>query len=177
MTLTADVDELGALRRGQARGDFDGQVRIVFARNKQRRKRKAAERHGEEISQLRRTLIACGKPGGRYQERAVDSVGFLLAVAAQCATARQPRLCATRNVGDVARSKSASICAIHSDRAGRVQLLCSTRAKCGYLCPQTVCQCPAPDPFQPGTMSTDASSSGVRDGRDATTDTAMNNAP
>jgi len=74
--------------------------------------------------------------------------------AAQCATARQPRLCATRTTGPSVRSTSSSIRATHSARGGRVQFRCSTRRKFGYCSSQSVCQWPAPDPFQPGMTRT-----------------------
>src|SRR3984957_19143117 len=99
--------------------------------------------------------------GGATRNAPSTQSVFFAAVAAQCPTARQPKLCATRNTGDSTRLKCASICAIQSSRDGRVQLCCTTRRKRVYLCSHRVCQCPAPDPFQPGITSTEASASDV----------------
>ena len=81
--------------------------------------------------------------------------------AAQAATSRQPRLCATSTAGAGPSSSTSSSRAIQSPRRGQSQSSCSTR---WWPCSasQRLCQCAGPEFCQPGNSSTrGAMASGV----------------
>jgi hypothetical protein len=70
--------------------------------------------------------------------------------AAQCATIRQARLCATKSISGPAGSSSSSSAATHSEHTGWSQSRCRIRWKPSCDCSQRVCQCFGPEFPMPG---------------------------
>lgn len=93
--------------------------------------------------------------GATRKAPATRSVRSRDAHAAQCATARHPRLCATKKTGRGAHCTCLSSLVDQSARMGSAQLCCSTRRNREYFCSHRVCQWSGPELFQPGTVKTE----------------------